>query len=83
MIDVRDLFLYGDQFVNNAAALTVALPAQDGNLQYATSAAYNSIFVDQTAAKQHIETDGLIALTIAGSQRDFTAKNDTATVLAG
>lgn len=83
VIDVRDLFLYGDQFVRNSTALTVALPAQDGNLQYPSSAIYNSIFVDQTGSKQHIETDGLIALTIAGSQRDYTAKNDTATVLAG
>lgn len=84
VIDVRDLFLYGDQFVKNPGALSVALPAQDGNLQYPTSAVYNSIFVDQTAGgKQHIETDGLIALTIAGSQRDFTAKNDSATVIAG
>lgn len=83
VIDVRDLFLYGDQFVRNTTALTVALPAQDGNLQYPSSAIYNSIFVDQTGSKQHIETDGLIAFTIAGSQRDYTAKNDSATVLAG
>lgn len=82
VIDVRDLFLYGDQFVNNPAALTVPLPATDGNLQYATDAIYDSIFVEQTGTKQHIETDGLIALTIAGSQRDFTAKNDNATVLS-
>lgn len=84
VIDVRDLFLYGDQFVRNTDALSVALPAQDGNLQYATTAEYNKIFVSQTAGtKQHVETDGLIALTIAGSQRDYTSKNDNATVIAG
>lgn len=83
VIDVRDLFLYGDQFVNNAAALSVPLPATNGNLSFASETDYDTIFVEQTGTKQHIETDGLIALTIAGSQRDYTAKNDSAITIAG
>lgn len=71
-VDVRDLFLYGDQFVTNPDAYKVDLPAIDGNMSYPTSAVYNGLFVDQTGAKQHIEQDGLISLVVAGSQRDHT-----------
>lgn len=70
--DVRDLFLYGDQFVLNANAYSVALPAIDGNLQFATAAEYDKLFVEQTGTAQHVEQDGLISLVIAGSQRDYT-----------
>lgn len=71
-VDVRDLFLYGDQFVRNSGAYTADLPQKDGNLQYATSAEYNKLFVDQTGNAQHTEQDGLISFVIASSQRDMT-----------
>lgn len=70
--DVRDLFLYGDQFVMNTTAYTVPLPAKDGNLSFASGADYDTLFVEQTGTKQHIEQDGLISLVIAGTQRDHT-----------
>lgn len=72
-LDMRDLLIYGDQFVLNSNAYTVALPAKDGNLQFPTNAEYNKLFVDQTAAKQHIEQDGMCSLVIAGTQRDMTS----------
>lgn len=78
--DVRDLFLYGDQFVMNPTAYAVQLPQKDGNLQFATNAEYNNLFVSQTD-KQHIEQDGLVSFVIAGSQRDFTEAAVTRTVV--
>lgn len=71
-VDVRDLFLHGDQFVRNDNAYTVDLPQIDGNLQFATSAEYNTLFVDESGVAQHTEQDGLISFVIAGSQRDLT-----------
>lgn len=73
VVDVRDLFLYGDQFVNNPNAYLVDLPQKDGNLQFATAAEYDKLFVEQTGTAQHIEQDGLISFVIAGTQRDMTA----------
>jgi len=70
--DVRDLFLYGDQFVFNSTAYTAPLPAVDGNLQFATAGEYDKLFVEQTGTRQHIEQDGMCSLVIAGSQRDMT-----------
>lgn len=70
--DVRDLFLYGDQFVLNTNAYTVDLPQKDGNLQFATAAEYDKLFVEQTGTAQHTEQDGLISFVIAGSQKDYT-----------
>lgn len=80
-VDVRDLFLYGDQYVNNASAYMASLlPGKDGNLQFAAAADYNSLFVSQTTA-QHTEQDGLVSLVIAGSQRDLTTPTVSTTVV--
>lgn len=79
--DVRDLFLYGDQFVMNTNAYSVGLPAKDGNLQFATAAEYDKLFVEQTGTAQHIEQDGVISLVIAGSQKDLTAPTVARTVV--
>lgn len=72
-VDVRDLFLYGDQMLRNPNAYQASLPAKDGNLSYPSSAEYNKLFVDQTGNLQHTEQDGMISFAIAGSQRDHTA----------
>lgn len=73
-IDVRDLFLYGDQFVVNSGAYSVALPDTGANSNYVTDLAAESdkLFVEQTGTAQHIEQDGLLSFVIAGSQRDST-----------
>lgn len=79
--DVRDLFMHGDQFVLNTNAYTVDLPQKDGNLQFATAAEYDKLFVEQTGTAQHIEQDGLLSLVIAGSQRDYSAPAVARTVV--
>lgn len=71
--DMRDLFLYGEQFVNfaiDASAGGVALPALDGNKRYPTLAMANSLFL--TVGKETIYEEGVASFTILGSQRDTT-----------
>lgn len=86
-IDVRDLFLYGDQFVNNASAYTVSLPGNDGNIDILPTAAttydaeLDKLFVEQTGTKQHIEQDGLLSMHIQGRVQDFTSSVNKATLL--
>lgn len=79
-VDVRDLFLYGDQMVRNSSVYTASLPAADGNLQFPVASMYTDLFVD--TVKQHTEQDGLISFVIAGSQRDFTESAVARTVTA-
>lgn len=80
-VDVRDLFLYGDQFLRNPTAYTASLPAKDGNMEYATAAEYPKLFVDQTGDKQHTEQDGLITFSILGTQPDHTEKASSRVVV--
>ena len=79
---MRDLFLYGDQFVANAGANVVQLPAIDANANYVVdhAAACDALFVNQDGTKQHTEQDGLISLVVAGSQRDYTTDNRSSTL---
>lgn len=73
--DVRDLFLYGDQYVNFATSATdggfVQLPAADLQHRFATAADADALFKD--AQKNHIRTDGVVSLAIASTTRDMTA----------
>ena len=72
-IDVRDLFIYGDQFVNHgdaAFANMVALPTAGGNHRYATEAIIDALFVNEQA--RTIKQDGVVSLSIAGRQVDTT-----------
>lgn len=80
-VDVRDLFLHGDQFVNNATAYEVPLPDKTGNLSYASANDYDTLFVEQTGTRQHIEQDGTCSFVIAGSQKDLTAPAVARTVV--
>lgn len=80
-VDVRDLFLYGDQFVRGSQAYSVDLPQKDGNLIFPTDAEYDKLFVEQTGTAQHIEEDGMCSMVIAGSQRDFTTATQATTVV--
>jgi hypothetical protein len=76
-VDVRDLFLYGDQMTQfvggqggEVAINRVALP--DANLQrrYCSDADIKAFF--KTAAKCYVRQDGVMQLTIAGNQKDHT-----------
>lgn len=82
-VDVRDLFIHGDQFVRGTQAYEIGLPASNGNLVYPTDAVYDALFVEQTGTAQHVEADGLVSFIIAGNQRDFTAPTENAVLPLG
>ena len=75
-VDVRDLFLYGDQFVNFSLAptddMSVALPTAGMNKRYVASTDVDSIFVDAAGGKNLVRQDGTARLSILGRQVDYT-----------
>lgn len=87
-VDMRDLLMYGDQFVNAAAfgaapANTgahnlVALPITDGadgiNTKNPTEAMINALFKG-TDDKSIVFSDGYVNLSILGAQTDHTVGN--------
>lgn len=71
--DLKDLFLYGEQYANfalTAADGAIGMPAADGQKRYPTTAMANAIFANE--AKSTILEDGIVNLSILGSQRDTT-----------
>jgi len=64
--DVRDLFKYGDQFMNYANALgyAPALPAANGEKRWATAAMVDAWF--KAPAVNKIRQDGVTRLSILG-----------------
>lgn len=75
-VDVRDLFLYGDQFVNFSLAATddmsVALPTAGMNKRYVSTTDVDSMFTDGAGGKNLIRQDGTARLSILGAQVDYT-----------
>ena len=74
-VDVRDLFLYGDQFMNFAPSTitdgnVIMRPAANLERRYASEAEATALFKD--AAKNRVSMDGVYMLTIAGHQQDHT-----------
>ena len=79
VFDLRDLFLYGEQFTNftpEAAMNAIALPGDNMAKRYPSLAMARSIFVDDSAAagarKQFLEEDGRIDLTFSTQVEDST-----------
>lgn len=74
--DVKDLFLYGEQFVNFALAETdagfVALPTAAMQKKYVSQADINGLFV--AADKNLIRQDGIVDFSILGAQTDTTPR---------
>lgn len=74
-VDVRDLFLYGDQFVNFALTETdaglVALPTPALQKKYPAAADADGLFASASPANM-VRADGVLSLTIASVQRDHT-----------
>ena len=75
--DIRDLFMYGDQFLNfsipdvvpNEVRANLAhIPWGDGTTRYVDGSEVVNFFADGT--RTHIEHDGVVSLTILGKQRD-------------
>jgi len=76
--DVRDLYLYGDQYVDAVSGSTQSNVIDSpidatANHRYATEAIGNLLFVGTTDDHQRvIRTDGAIRLNIRGTQEDYT-----------
>lgn len=73
--DVKDLFLYGEQFVNHALtsdkANVVSLPAADLARVYPAAGDPAALFVDDDPGTAIlVRQDGLVSLSIAGRQAD-------------
>ena len=73
-IDLRDLLIHGEQFVNfaeDASAPRAALPTAALVRKYLASGDLDEIFAAVAPANQ-IRSDGMANLTIVGVQRDYT-----------
>ena len=76
-VDVKDLYLYGDQFVNFTLSATdkglVALPDTALNHEYASATDADGLFSDAANSNYWIYSDGIARLAIAGRQVDTSA----------
>ena len=72
-IDIRDLFIYGDQFVQGTDVNSVALPAATLQRRYPTLADVQGLFVTSPAAT-FVRQDGIVSLNVRGVQRDTTPR---------
>lgn len=75
VVDVRDLFIHGDQFINFDRAATDAnlIPGPSSTTAHRyvnTQAAIDELFV--TVGTNKIKTDGVVSLSILGRQTDTT-----------
>jgi len=76
-LDVRDLFTYGDQFVNfaldDANNALVGLPVTDHEYsRYAPDADIDALFVGVTDATRLVRQDGVANIHVLGTQLDHT-----------
>lgn len=75
-VDIKDLFIYGDQFVNFALSATdaglVAVPTAALEKFYASSADINGLFTNGGTGKNLVKQDGVASLHIAGAMQDTT-----------
>lgn len=74
-IDLRDLFLYGDQFVNHDGTNGpfLDLPAADGRRRYAAQNELRSFFATTFDETGVFESDGIASFGIKGRQRPTTS----------
>lgn len=73
-VDLRDLFVYGDQFLNyapDAASSALTMLDSGAKFKYPTTSEIDDLFAAASPANT-IETDGVVDLAIAGRQRDRT-----------
>jgi len=73
-IDVRDIFVHGDQFINypataNTDPTLVALPTSAGLVSYVGETDIDELFA---GSSKQIVCDGVVDLTIAGRQQEVT-----------
>lgn len=79
-IDIKDLFLYGEQYVNHDMSGTmpaginmVALPGAGLEKRYADSTSIDAFFKNAAGGLKYVRQDGLVSLSIAGRQMDTSA----------
>lgn len=73
--DVRDLLLYGDQWVVGAEPGAVALPSADLlNKRYPTKTDVDNLFIGSTDDTRGVRHDGVLRLSILGTQVDTTPR---------
>lgn len=74
-VDIKDLFLYGEQFCNFALTETdagmVALPTAALQKEYASDADVDALWVTP-AGSNLVRSDGIVSMTIAGHLEDTT-----------
>lgn len=72
--DIRDLFIYGDQFTNRLAENIngVALPDASLQTRFPTAAMVEALF--NTAGSEYVRQDGICRLSILGTQMDTTPR---------
>lgn len=71
-VDMRDLLVYGDQFLNfapDAASGAVSVITDAGGARYASTTAIDALFAGDD---KYIQTDGIVNLAIKGRQKDNT-----------
>lgn len=79
-VDLRDLWLYGDQFVNSGTAPTVALPTATLQRRFASLQDAYSVFMASSegavtkSALNHVEEDGIVNFGFLGAETDHTAQ---------
>lgn len=75
-VDLVDLFMYGDQFVNFDLTATdaglVALPTTAMQKRFPAQADVEALFVGTTAATRLVRQDGVVSLSIASALEDRT-----------
>lgn len=74
-VDLRDLYIYGDEFKNFALTETdagmVALPTAAAQKRYASGTDADAMFAS-AAPKNKVRVDGVVSLNILGRQTDQT-----------
>lgn len=84
-VDIRDLFLHGDQWINHAGdANKAAFPkATNFDKEYVAATDIEGLFVGTTADTRVLRQDGVCTMMIASAEsRDLTATTGAATLVA-
>lgn len=85
-LDLKDLMMHGEQFINwDPAGLsdgtTIDLPEQDASLpegvnwSYPDATMIDTLFSDTVTPKKYIESDGIVSLSIRGRMQDTSPVN--------
>lgn len=70
-VDVKDLFIYGDQFKNfSGFGNDVTMPDADLDKKYGTSTDADGLFVDAAGGNKYVDQDGACQLAILGHLMD-------------